>query len=148
MAHPHKAQAVSSNRTKFKAVSGKSGSGQAHSMEGQGHHLLAQQAMREQEMKASGSHAGSRLDKYARGGRTKKHHTQVNIVLPQGQGASPPVDPAMGSGAPPMRPPVAPGGAPPPPMRKGGKVPMTGGAETGIGRLDKIKAYGKRAKAG
>lgn len=29
---------------------------------------------------------------------------------------------------------------------RGGKVPMKGGGDTGIGRLDKIKAYGKNAR--
>jgi hypothetical protein len=29
---------------------------------------------------------------------------------------------------------------------RGGKVKMKGGSETGVGRLDKVKAYGKNAR--
>ena len=59
--------------------------------------------------------------------------------------------PPPGAGGPPMMPPP---GMPPgmPPMKrggaayaKGGKVPMKAGAESGQGRLEKIKAYGKKA---
>jgi hypothetical protein len=31
---------------------------------------------------------------------------------------------------------------------KGGKVPMKAGAENGMGRLDKVKAYGGKARGG
>jgi hypothetical protein len=35
-----------------------------------------------------------------------------------------------------------PGMKPPGMMKRGGKVKMKGGSETGVGRLDKKKAYG------
>lgn len=121
------------------------------------------------DLKAAGFASGGRLDKFARGGRTKhKPHTKINIVvaphggnsepagppggLPGGMPMPPPrppmgPPPGMGGGMPPGMPP----GGPPPMMRKsggrvgyakGGKVPMTAGADTGKGRLEKAKAYG------
>lgn len=116
-----------------------------------------------------GCMAPARLDR-ARGGRTKKaaHHTTVNVITaPPGGGAGgPPPGPPMGP--PPMMPPPhppmggpPPGGPPPgpppgPPMgppagagapmgmprKTGGRVPMDDGAGGGLGRLEKIKAYG------
>lgn len=110
-----------------------------------------------------GKASGGRLDKYARGGKTKgKHGNHVNIAILNGKGQQD--APPAGLGAPPgglpmapPRPPMAgppglpPGGPPgmPPPgmkppgmMKRGGKVKMKGGSETGVGRLDKKKAYG------
>lgn len=104
-----------------------------------------------------------------------KHGTQVNIAvvaphgrhpadagaLPGGPPSPPPHPPLAGGpglppGLPPGGPPVGgppglppgmpPGMKPPGMMRRGGRVKMKGGAETGQGRLDKIKAYGKKAK--
>ena len=89
---------------------------------------------------ASGEKAIPRLDKKARGGKTKGSHVHVNVIVPQG--AKQPVPVPMGAGAPPAggapmppKPPMppagpmggAPGGAPGMPMRqpgmkKGGKV--------------------------
>lgn len=145
MAHPHRADAISSSKSKFKAISGKSGQGQAHPDEGQDRALI-KTMLREHDQKAGGKRAcGGRIDKFARGGRANK--TNITIVVPQGGGQSPTPPPAaLGPGGPPL-PPVA--GGPPIPMRKrGGAVHMTGGADSGTGRLDKIKAYGKRARSG
>lgn len=129
------------------------------------------------DMPVVGRASGGRLDKMARGGKTKggkKHGNHVNIAIvnPKGgaeAGAAPalggapppsPLRPPMGPpmGAPPGLPPGGPPGMPPKPpgmMKKGGrayarggKVPMKGGGDSGVGRLDKIKAYGKRARSG
>jgi hypothetical protein len=96
------------------------------------------------------------------------------MVLPPPDGGMPPMGPPPGAGGPPAAPPnitnvMPPGaggpgpspGSPaslPPGLRKqggrvntyakGGKVPMKAGAETGVGRKDKVKAYGKNARKG
>lgn len=106
---------------------------------------------------------GGSVDKFARGGRTKKKgNTNINIIIAgKDKEEAPPMPPPMLK--PPMAPPpgAGPGGPPggpmppgmPPmkrggaiPYQKGGKVPMKAGAETGQGRLDKIKAYGGKAR--
>ncbi len=103
-----------------------------------------------------------RLDRpnFASGGRVKKKAgTTVNVIVaPQGgAGAAPPGPPMMPPKppmAPPMPPPEMPGGGGPPmggaPMARarGGRVPMTEGSGSGLGRLAKIKEYGDRAKPG
>lgn len=116
--------------------------------------------------KPEGKKSGGRLDKYARGGKTKgKHGNHVNIAIvnPKGgadaAGAPPlggmPMPPPRAPMAPPPGPPMggAPGGLPPgmgpkPPgmLKRGGKVPMTAGAYSGEGRKQKIKAYGLKPK--
>lgn len=63
----------------------------------------------------------------------------------------PPGGPPMGGppGLPPGGPPGMPPGLPPRPpgmMQRGGKVGMTAGADTGKGRLQKKRAYGKKAR--
>jgi len=72
------------------------------------------------EVKAVGKASGGRLDKLARGGRTKKggkgNHTKINIIMaPKGDAGAPPPD--LGAGPPPMgAPPMVPKGpmGPPP----------------------------------
>ncbi len=104
---------------------------------------------------------------YARGGRTKKHGTQVNIILKTGdkekeqmaeqQGMAagakmamaapkPPMPPPPGAGAPPMPPPGAggPPGMPPKPpgmMNRGGKITLKTGSGGGMARLQKNRSY-------
>lgn len=95
---------------------------------------------------------------YAKGGRTKAKgpgKVNVNIVIPQKDGGTPPpLMPPVASGPVPGRlpqSPVAPAGGapnmPPPPMKKGGRIKMTGGAEGGVGRLQKA-ANAKRMRGG
>lgn len=110
---------------------------------------------------------GGRLDKRARGGRTKKGGTQINIIVKSGdkekeqmaaqQGMAmgakaamgapkPPMGPPPGAGAPPMPPPGAGPGGPPgmplrPPMRRGGKITLKTGSGGGMARLQKNRQY-------
>lgn len=100
------------------------------------------------EMKVEGKASGGRLDKFARGGKTKSGKTNINIVIaPQGSPPAPegaraaPVPIPVG-GPPPMPPPGAGGPPMPPPgmMQRGGRAKMTAGAETGVGRLQKARA--------
>lgn len=128
---------------------------------------LFKRMIKEHDEKVPGRASGGRLDKFARGGKTK-HGTQVNIavVAPHGrQGAAPApggILPPAGGGLPP-KPPIAPpppppgaGAMPPPGMMKppmktggraykhGGKVHMTAGAFSGVGRLEKARHHGKK----
>jgi hypothetical protein len=120
---------------------------------------------------AHGEKSHERLDKHARGGKTKGSHVHVNVVVPQGGNKPmipPSMPPAMAPSMPPPRPPMPPmaGGAPPmggapggmpmrpPGMKKGGAVDkcakggvphMDAGSLSGEGRLEKIDEYGKSA---
>lgn len=116
------------------------------------------------EVKVQGRSTGGRLDKFARGGKVKKDKdTQINIAIvnpskdspPSAIGGPPgglppppagppmPPMPPMAAGPPPMAGPAMMGPPPPKPpgmMARGGKVKgQKGGAETGQGRLDKVK---------
>jgi hypothetical protein len=96
--------------------------------------------------KADGGSVGSDMDemdgemdkpRMDRGG--KKPSTTVNIIVGgksgPDAGAMPPPMPMAG---PPPPSPMPPPGGPMPPMRaKGGRVHLTGGSESGIGRLEK-----------
>ena len=105
------------------------------------------------ESKVEGKKSGGRLDKYARGGKTKgkHHHTNVNIVVaphggpPPASGAAPaalggPPGLPPGGGLPP-RPPMAgppgmpPGGMPPPGMKPPGMMKRGGRAYAKGGKV-------------
>lgn len=96
-----------------------------------------------------------RLDRpgYKKGGRVKGG-TTVNVIV-AGGGPKPPMAPPPMSAVPPPPPPMpgpgpGAGAAMPPPMmgrKNGGKVPhMTAGSGSGLGREQKIKEYGKKAR--
>lgn len=100
------------------------------------------------------------------GGKKKASGATVNVIIaPQGGGQppAPPMPPPQAGPPPPMMKPPAgpmpppgggmempPGGAPPMMRAHGGRVPhiISDGAGGGKGRLQKIKAYGDRAKPG
>lgn len=157
MAHPFASQARSGSRAKFKAMVGKSGSGQSHPDEPQDRKLI-KQVMAERGYAEGGSVSGGkstpRADRYARDGKVGK--VNINIVVPQKESPPappmlPPIPPPGLAGPPPGGPPVPPGL---PMMRKaGGRVVkkarggrFTGGAETGTGRLE--KASHQKARRG
>lgn len=155
-------------------LKGHKSGGATHGKSHGGGKSFMKRAMSEQ-VSVQGKKSGPRLDKYARGGAAKKKHgNHVNIAIvnphhePSGAAGPtpPPVAPALGGGAP-VPGPMGPGGPggpgmPPPglPMKppsvmkrggkvkyaRGGKVKMTGGGDSGVGRLDKVRAYGKNAK--
>lgn len=111
--------------------------------------------------KVVGAKSAPRLDKFARGGAvsTKKDGKNViNIAVigggekkedeapplpPMGAMPPPPPPPGPPMGGPPPGPPMSPGIGPgrppggPPGFKKGGRVKMTAGAESGVGRLQK-----------
>ena len=167
MAHPYASEVKKGSQAKFKAMTGKKSSGQAHPDEAQDKALfkkMIKQHESTEEFKVGGA-VSSGADKFARGGRAKgkggKKGTHINIAViapgSKDKEAAPGLPPDIGlPPKPPMAPPpgMGPPGAggpmPPgmPPMKRGGKVPMKGGGDSGIGRLDKIKAYGLKAKNG
>ncbi len=115
-----------------------------------GRKAVALHAAEHKELKAEGKKDGGRLDKYARGGKAKGKkggHTKINIMVAPKSGEAPP--PALppspiGAAPPPPMPPKMPMPMPPGPMggpmKRGGKVKMTAGAESGEGRLQKARA--------
>lgn len=180
MSNPYSGRGKSTAESKFSAM-GLPKKGAKHKDEGGAERIL-------------GRASGARVDRYARGGRTKA--TSVNVVIQPPQQQQPPAAPAPMMARPPMPPPPpaggppapgapqaappAPGGLlgptgqtppPPPPQmpmnpmqlarggratsenlkkwanyskqnsyhrKYGGGIPDSGGAETGIGRLEKI----------
>lgn len=141
--------------------------GAAHSDEKEDRKLISKMLKEHErsEMKVEGRARGGRLDKYARGGKTKHKGTQVNIAVVQPHGGQSPAGmhptggPLPAPGGPPMPPPRPPMGPPPgampppggppgmgakPPgmMKRGGKVKGIKGGDNGVGRKDKAKAYG------
>ncbi len=155
MANPFAAKAKSSSAAKFKSMTGKKSSGQGHPDEAQDKVLIKKMIKQDKgEYKIGGAVSAPRADKFARGGKAKgKKGTTINIAVigggKEGAEGAPPMPPMP---KPPMAlpPPGAgpggpPGGAMPPgmpPMKRGGKVGMTAGAETGVGRLQKARKRG------
>lgn len=160
MAHPfakHAEEGAGKARAKH-LIKGYKRGGKVHSDEAADRKLFGKMIKEHEkgEMKVEGRASGGRLDKFARGGRAKHkgNNTKINIVVaPKGphpaDGAAPPVPmgpPPMGGGplaGPPMGGPPPGLGGPKPPgmMNRGGRLKMTAGADTGVGRLQKAKGY-------
>jgi hypothetical protein len=147
MAHPfqkHNEEDSGKGRAKHLTKEYRRGGRTKHSDEAEDRKLFGKliKAHDKGEHKAPGKASGGRLDKYARGGRTKDkgHHTKINIVVaprgphpadgaaapalgspPLGGGPIPPPGPPM-AGPPPGLPPRPPIGGPPPGMMKRGGV--------------------------
>ena len=140
MANPYAGQAKGSSKGKFKSVTGQSGMGQVFGGEGQytgGAASGVGRLEKAHNYKVPGKAAGGRLDKFARGGRTKGSNVNITIVnkggeekgegptpmpipIPMGGPPGPPPGPPPGAGGPPMMPPGPP--SMPPPMKSGGRV--------------------------
>ena len=156
MANPFASKVKSSSAAKFKALTGKKSSGQSNPNGAQDSKAKSFKKGSDNEYAVGGTVSPPN---FARGGRTKKGkgNTNINIIIAgkDKEEAGPPMLPLMPRPpmAPPpgMGPPGGPPGAPPmpgspmPAMKRGGKVPMKAGAETGQGRLEKKRAYGSRA---
>lgn len=154
MAHPYsKFNEKDAGKARAKHLTkGYARGGKAHSDEAQDKKLISKM-ISAHDRKVEGKASGGRLDKFARGGRTRGTNIKIAIVAPGAEaGARPPMmsfNPVSPGGGPPpmpMPPPGAGPGGPPPMMKRGGKVGMKAGAETGEGRLQKAKAYGIKAK--
>lgn len=146
MAHPYSDQAKSTHKSKTGSM-GKGGNLDIPIMRAVGENKKGGV----HESSASMQHKNqSSADGMKRGGHVgKPKHGKPKVVLaPPVADAAP--DPAMAAGA---APPMPPGGAMPPPgqppmkrggaaFARGGKVPMSASADNGMGRKQKIKAYG------
>ncbi len=168
MANPYRSEAKSTGATKFKTMTGRSGSANPFDAGRETTDRLTSsirsgKQMPEGDAKSPGNKGGTRLDKYARGGRAKKgNNVTINIVTARppsepspdigAGGLTPPVGPPPGAGiGPPPALPMGgppPGGPPPMMMKAGGggvshKYPsIKQGGDSGLGRLGKIGAYG------
>ena len=129
MSHPYRGSAKDTSRTKFKAISGQSGRGSG--------------TFGDSQLKTPSDYG---VHRRAQGGRATK--VNINIISnPRGreQVVPPPLTPAapMGAAAVPVSGPLPfpppGGGAPIQPRKRGGLVKMTGGAEGGLGRLQKAR---------
>lgn len=155
MAHPYANQVKKGSAAKFKAMTGKKSSGQSHPDEAQDKALIKKMLKQHDAGEYAVGGAVS-TPSFARGGRTKKGkgNTNINIIIAgKDKEEAPPMPMPRPPMAPPpgLEPPGGPAGAPPmpgspmPAMKRGGKVPMKAGAETGQGRLEKKRAYGAKA---
>lgn len=172
MAHPMHADVQSSKESKLKKLSGAHGTVDNPSGNKPAPGTLKEGPMKAIGLGVDGGKAKGNLGRFARGGAVKGKGTNVNIVIspaaaPAGPAGLPPSimdGPKPPMPAPPPGPPpgmAGPGGAPgmppgmPPMMphkfggaayKKGGKV-YDAGAGSGPGRIEKVAAYGKKAKA-
>ena len=162
MAHPHhQHRAHKHSRERVKDIL-KGCGGRAHARGGHVNDKTALRAaksiVKHEQEEIHGKARGGRLDKYARGGRTKKPHTQVNVAVvaphgrgsPGGLGAGPIGGPPTPGGAPPPRPPMGPPGAMPPgglPPGLMGGPPPGGGLPPGLPPRPPMKRGGRVKKA-
>lgn len=123
MAHPHnehRAHHVEKRRVGERIKAYATGGG-VHADEASDKKLI-RRTVKKSALKMEGEHAKSRMDRRARGGRTKSKGTHVNVIVaPQhAMGGAPGVMPGAGVAMPP-RPPMAAPAAPPvaPPMAAG-----------------------------
>ena len=146
MAHPNKRDAKSSELGKMKALTGFAKGGRPHNDEGEDRKQFAKlyKQSEAKEEKISGGKSASRLDHYARGGKTKKS-AKIKIVLPRRE----PVVPSLAQG-----PDVAGAGAvtPPAPLSPSmaGPVPnplmmKSGGYIGGESTSDNLKKWSNYA---
>jgi len=156
MPNPYASQAKSGNASKMKALTGKKSGGAVYAGESAAKPKYARGGS-VGEFKVGGTVSPPN---FARGGRSKgkgkgKGNTNIKIMVVGGKEKEGPEGmPPMLPPRPPMAPPpgMGPPGGPPggipgaPPMKRGGKVPMKAGAETGQGRMEKAKAYGMSPK--